>query len=111
MSERRHSPRYITEQALEAYDVHSARFLGRFVDTSEGGFMLFCPHAIDVDSIWQVRVLEANDLRLRSLLSFGAECLWVRQADDNNHYWAGFQIIDVAEKDTETLQALFCRPE
>lgn len=111
MNERRHNPRYTTEQALEAYDVHSARFLGRFVDTSEDGFLLFCPHAIDADSIWQIRVLEANDLHLRSLVSFGAECLWVRQADDNNHYWAGFHIIDIAAKDTDTLRTLFCSPE
>jgi hypothetical protein len=111
MNERRHNPRYTTEQALEAYDVHSARFLGRFVDTSEDGFLLFCPHAIDADSIWQIRVLEANDLHLRSLVSFGAECLWVRQADDNNHYWAGFHIIDISAQDNEILRALFCSPE
>lgn len=111
MNERRHNQRYTTEQALEAYDVHSARFLGRFVDISEDGFLLFCPQTIEVDSIWQIRVLEANDLRLRSLLSFGAECLWVRQADDDNHYWAGFQIIDISAQDTETLKVLFCNPE
>lgn len=111
MTERRQNPRYTTEQALEAYDVHSARFLGRFVDTSKDGFLLFCPQAIDVDSIWQIRVLEANAPLLRTLLSFGAECLWVRQADDDNHYWAGFQIIDIAAKDAEILQAFFCGAE
>ncbi len=108
MNERRHNPRYTTEKALEAYDVHSARFLGRFVDISEDGFLLFCPQTIDVDSIWQIRVLDANDPLLRSLVSFGAECLWVRQADDDNHCWAGFHIIDISTQDTEIFQALFC---
>jgi hypothetical protein len=56
-------------------------------------------------------VLEANAPLLRTLLSFGAECLWVRQADDDNHYWAGFQIIDIAAKDAEILQAFFCGAE
>ncbi|QEY57830.1 PilZ domain-containing protein [Pseudomonas sp. C27(2019)] len=111
MNERRHNPRHTTEQALEAYDVHSARFLGRFVDISEDGFLLFCPQNIDVDSIWQIRVLEANDQHFHSILSFGAECLWIRQADDDNHCWAGFQIIDISAQDTKKLKALFCSPE
>lgn len=111
MTERRSNPRYTTEQALEAYDMNSALFLGRFVDASEDGFLLFCPQAVDVDSIWQIRVLEANDLSMRSLVSFGAECLWLRPADDDNHYWAGFHIIDISAQDAKTLQTLFCSPE
>lgn len=111
MNDRRQTLRYTTEQELEAYDAHSARFLGRFVDISEEGFLLFCPHTIDVDSVWQIRVLAANDPRLRSLLTFGAECLWVRPADESNHYWAGFHIIDISAEDTESLLALFASPE
>lgn len=81
IDERRLNQRHATEQELEAYDMHSARFIGRFVDISEDGFLLFCPQLVDVDSVWQVRVLAANDQRLQTLLSFGAECLWVRTAD------------------------------
>ncbi len=111
MNDRRQNQRYTTEQALEAYDLHSARFLGRFVDISEDGFLLFCPQPIDVDSIWQLRVLAANDTLLRSLLSFGAECLWVRAADEPNHFWAGFHIIDISSEDTETLRKLLSTTE
>ncbi len=106
MSERRQNSRHTTKQELEAYDMHTARFIGRFVDISEDGFLLFCPQPVDVDSIWQMRVLAANDQQLRTLLSFGAECLWVRAADERTNYWAGFHIIDITAEDTEKLQQL-----
>ena len=73
---------------------------------SEDGFLLFCPQPVDVDSIWQVRVLAANDKRLKTLLTLGAECLWSRPADESNHCWAGFHIIDITVDDTKKLQAL-----
>ena len=111
MNERRQNLRYATEQELEAYDSNSALFMGRFVDMSEEGFLLFCPIKIDVDSVWQIRVLAANDLRLRSLLTFGAECLWVRQADESKRYWAGFHIIDITDEDNEKLLSLLAPAE
>ena len=107
MDERRHNPRHATEQELEAYDMNTARFIGRFVDLSEDGFLLFCPQPIDTDSIWQIRVLAANDLRLRTLITFGAECLWVRMADATNHCWAGFRIIDISPEETAKLKEFF----
>jgi len=107
MTDRRQNLRHTTEQELEAYDLHSARFLGRFVDISEDGFLLFCPQLIAADSIWQIRVLAAHDPRLRTLLSLGAECLWVRPADKHNHCWAGFHIIDISAEDAQTLRTLF----
>ena len=106
IDERRLNQRHATEIELEAYDMHTARFIGRFVDISEDGFLLFCPQPVDVDSVWQVRVLAANDQRLQTLLSFGAECLWVRAADASNHCWAGFHIIDITADDAKKLQAL-----
>lgn len=111
MNDRRQNPRYTTDQELEAYDLHSARFLGRFVDISEDGFMLFCPQPIDVESVWQIRVLAANDPKLRSLLSFGAECLWIRPTDESNHCWVGFHIIDISPEDAQNLHALFSHLE
>ena len=106
IDERRLNQRHTTEQELEAYDMHTARFIGRFVDISEDGFLLFCPQPVDVDSIWQMRVLAANDKRLKTLLSLGAECLWARPADESNHCWAGFHIIDIPADDAKKLHAL-----
>lgn len=111
MNERRQSPRYTPEQELEAYDMHTARYIGRFVDISEGGFLLFCPQLIDVESIWHLRILAAQDPRLRTLLSLGAECLWVRSASEANHCWAGFQIIDISSNDRIKLRTLFPNSE
>lgn len=104
MSERRQNIRHATAHELEAYDMHTARFIGRFVDISEDGFMLFCPQPVDMDSIWQIRILAANDPQLQTLLSLGAECLWARAADESNHCWAGFHIIDITPEDAEKLQ-------
>ena len=106
IDERRLNQRHTTEQELEAYDMHTARFIGRFVDISEDGFLLFCPQPVDIDSIWQIRVLAAHDQHLATLLSFGAECLWVRAANESTHCWAGFHIIDISAEYSERLQHL-----
>lgn len=111
MNERRQYPRYTPEQELEAYDMHTTRFLGRFVDISETGFLLFCPQLIDTESIWHLRILAADDPHLRSLLSLGAECLWVRSANEAYHCWAGFQIIDISSEDKIKLRALFANTQ
>ena len=104
IDERRLNQRHATEQELEAYDMHTARFIGRFVIIAEDVFLLFCPQPLNVDSIWQVGVQAANDPRLATLLSLGAECLWARPADESNHCWAGFHIIDITAVDAKKLQ-------
>lgn len=110
MSERRQNLRHTTKQELEAYDMHTSRFIGRFVDISEDGFLLFCPQPVDVESIWQLGIVTASDKDLNTLLSFGAECLWARAADESLHCWAGFHIIDITAEDAEKLQQLIPHP-
>lgn len=107
MDDRRQDPRYTPTQELAAYDLHSTRLLGRVVDISEHGFLLFCPQPIDAESIWHLHFLAAQAPHLNSVLTLGAECLWVRPANQAEHCWAGFQIIDIAPEETEKLRALF----
>ena len=110
MIERRKNPRYTPQQELEAYDMHCARYtryIGHFVDISEGGFLLFCPQTIDVESIWHLRILPTQDSNLRPLLSLGVECLWVGSASEDNYCRAGFQFIDITTDETAKLHTLF----
>ncbi|CAE6943625.1 MULTISPECIES: PilZ domain-containing protein [Pseudomonas] len=106
MDERRQQNRYNTELQLEVYDLHSEEYLGRVVDLSSEGFMLFCNTEIAVDSIIAGRLKCAQTIEGLSDITFGAECLWSRPGADGQHGWAGFHIIDLAEEHEATLQAL-----
>ena len=56
MDERRLHSRHAADVTLEVFDVHSGRRLGRIVDLSMDGFMLFSEDLIATDSVWECRL-------------------------------------------------------
>ncbi len=109
MHERRRHSRQGTELQLEVFDLNTGQRLGRVVDLSIDGFMLFSDTLLAADAVWQCRLVcqtgqpEVEEIRL------GADCLWSRPGADNQHYWAGFHIIDLAEDQAQALESLLAR--
>ncbi|MBB4818615.1 hypothetical protein HNP29_001992 [Pseudomonas alcaligenes] len=106
MEDRRHSSRHATELQLEVYDLHSAQRLGRVVDLSADGFMLFSESPLATDSVWECRIVSAAPVEGVSEVRLGADCLWSRPGADGQHSWAGFHIIDLAEDQAASLDVL-----
>ncbi|MHA6492516.1 PilZ domain-containing protein [Pseudomonas borbori] len=106
MDDRRHHSRHNTELQLEVYELHSGERLGRVVDLSDDGFMLFsdAPHKADV--VLECRLVAAQAVDGVSEVKLGADCLWSRPGADGQHCWAGFHIIDLAEDQAAALQVL-----
>lgn len=109
MQERRQHSRQGTELQLEVFDLNSGQRLGRIVDLSADGFMLFSDVPLTPDAVMQCRLVcntEADDLQE---IRLGADCLWNRPGADGQHCWAGFHIIDLAEDQAKALEALLAR--
>lgn len=109
MQERRQHSRHGTELQLEVYDLNSGQRLGRIVDLSADGFMLFSDTPQRVDSVLQCRLVCSAGAPGLAEVQLGADCLWSRPGADGQHCWAGFHIIDLAEDQARALDSLLAR--
>jgi hypothetical protein len=106
MDNRRGSERTPASFEIEVCDLHSGQPIGRVVDLSSEGLMLFSEVAIEADSVMQFRLVPALQLSRIQAIELGADCLWSRPAGSYPHCWAGFLIIDISDAAAEALQTL-----
>ncbi|MDH0566204.1 PilZ domain-containing protein [Pseudomonas oleovorans] len=109
MEERRLHSRHGTEMQLEVFDLNSGQRLGRIVDLSADGFMLFSDTPHSPDAVLQCRLVCAGGGEALQEVRLGADCLWSRPGADGRHCWAGFHIIDLAEDQAKALESLLAR--
>lgn len=106
MDDRRRHNRQHTELHLEVFELHSGERLGRVVDLSDDGFMLFGNKPQQADSVLECRLVSEHAIEGISEVKLGVDCLWSRPGADGEHCWAGFHIIDLAEDQAAALQVL-----
>lgn len=109
MEERRQHQRHSTGQQLELIEQHTGRRLGRLVDLSLDGFMLFSEGPLSVDSVIECSLLLDAPITDARSIEFAADCLWCRPGADRRHYWSGFHIIDIGEAQSAALRELLQR--
>lgn len=109
MEERRLHSRHGTEMQLEVFDLNSGQRLGRIVDLSADGFMLFSDTPHSPDAVLQCRLVCVGGGEALQEVRLGADCLWSRPGADGRHCWAGFHIIDLAEDQAKALESLLAR--
>lgn len=106
MEDRRQHSRHTPELQLEIFDLHTEKRLGRVVDLSADGFMLFSDGPQVADTLLECRLVAARAVEGVSEVRLGADCLWSRPGADGQHCWAGFHIIDLAEDQALALEVL-----
>ena len=106
MDDRRQRSRHHTELQLEVFDCNNGQCLGRVVDLSGDGFMLFSETPVNADSVWDLRLVSAQPVDGVSEVHLGADCLWSRPGADGQHCWSGFHIIDLADDQSAALDVL-----
>lgn len=106
MKDRRQYSRHDTGLQLEVFDLNSQQRIGRVADLSIDGFMLCSEVPIQVDSIIECRLVPAPPLDSIGEISLGADCLWSRPGDGEQHGWAGFHIIDIGDQQLAALERL-----
>jgi hypothetical protein len=104
--ERRLHSRHNTELQLEVFDLHSGQRLGRVVDLSADGFMLFSDTPLTADELIECRLVSEQEIDGVCEITLGADCLWSRPGADGQHCWAGFHIIDLADDQAAALEVL-----
>ena len=106
MEDRRKHSRHSTELQLEVFDLHSGERLGRIVDLSADGFMLFSDRPQMADVVVECRLVSEQVIEGVGEITLAADCLWSRPGADGKHSWAGFHIIDLAEDQAAALALL-----
>jgi hypothetical protein len=104
--ERRLHSRHHTEVQLEVFELHSGQRLGRIVDLSADGFMLFSDTLLAADQLMECRLVTEQEIDGVYQVTLGADCLWSRPGADGQHCWAGFHIIDLADDQAVALETL-----
>ena len=88
---------------VRVIDITANRSIGKLANLHEDGFMVITEQSlIEEDNIYQLLFEDDND---EELFRLGAECLWLN-ASVGDQYWAGFQIIDVADAEQAKVTAL-----
>ncbi len=103
--ERRQQQRLQIPVTLEAFDASNGQRLGRVVDLSRGGFMLFSEKP-QTEGPYRCRISRLPPSVGVEELTLGAECLWSRGGADDRHHWSGFHFDALDEAQHLHLQAL-----
>ena len=104
--ERRSHSRHHAEVQLEVFELHTGQRLGRVVDLSADGFMLFSDTPQAADELLECRLVTEHAVDGVCEVTLGADCLWSRPGADGQHCWAGFHIIDLADDQAVALEVL-----
>ena len=107
--ERRKHVRHRGDVLLEVAHATSGARLGRVVDLSEGGMMLYCPTLPIEDSIWPCLLAPATPEATEEAVHLTLDCLWTRPSSDGIGGWAGFQVIEADEDQRMRLAKLIDR--
>lgn len=104
--ERRLHSRHHAELQLEVFELHTGQRLGRVVDLSADGFMLFSDTPLTADELVECRLVSEQVIDGVCEIILGADCLWSRPGADGQHCWAGFHIIDLADDQAAALDVM-----
>jgi hypothetical protein len=91
---------------VDVYDRLRDIYLGRLVNIHSEGLMLVGDVAVEEDRIYTLDLHLPVPLNGRESLQLGVDCLWVREADQEGKYWAGFAIIDLAPEAAADIHLL-----
>lgn len=103
MHQRAHD-RLSPRSTVEVINSLDGRPVGILVNISTVGFMIVSKGTPpSPGSIHQLQLIdpEKGDPKI----TLGATCLWQDEASASDSYWCGFQIIDISEKDHESLNS------
>lgn len=103
VDERRKSNRIDAFDAgLQVSNSIDGESLGIIGNLSAGGMMLIARRQLHADGILQLSI-DAPRGFAESAITVGAKVLWCAPANSPDEFWAGLEIIDIAQSDHERL--------
>ncbi|WJW76533.1 PilZ domain-containing protein [Thiohalobacter sp. IOR34] len=105
MNDKRKQVRTEISAEIEVRDHHSGEPVGRLVNLSPSGMMLFVGREIAPHSVYQFDLLLPGVVLETDTLTLGAESLWC-QPCESGEFCAGFHLIDIPPDQQDVLAAL-----
>jgi len=102
----RQSPRIELSQPMLLLDLINGGVFGELVNITAEGMMAVITQNLPAQSIYQLSLQLPEAIDGDREITLGIDCLWCRQADSPQRYWAGFQIIDASDRALEQLATL-----
>lgn len=100
---RRHTRRRISA-VIRLFDRTTGMNLGRLLNISMDGFKLGTRESLVVGRVYEISMILPEPLAGSNTLSFDAEPVWVRPAEDApGEYKVGFRIVSLGANDTKVL--------
>ena len=93
-------------RAIKVVDIVNGCAAGEVVNITVDGMMLSTDQALLPGSIYQFALTLPDPISGHTVINVGADCLWCREASQDNRHWAGFQIIDASETAEELISEL-----
>lgn len=105
MHQRKHE-RVQLAPAILIHDVVHQRTLGELVNITIEGMMSIGETPVELDAILQISLELPEPIAGEDHIDLGVICLWTREAEHSNRYWAGFQIIDASMQSIKRIESL-----
>jgi hypothetical protein len=103
VADKRRTKRTALLYYLQVIERNADRFFGRLVNISSEGVMIVTDRPIDKDVILQLRLLLPEEACGKTDMNFDACCMWSKKDVNPRYYVSGFQMLDVTEREVETI--------
>lgn len=94
----RKSERSELSQTIGITDMINGGGFGELINISPDGLMVMTPVEVPTHAIYQLELELPSNIEGSNRIAVGADCLWCRQAENFDRYWAGFHIIDASDQ-------------
>ncbi|WP_426414824.1 PilZ domain-containing protein [Aestuariirhabdus sp. LZHN29] len=106
MQENRKADRVKLQNSLDVYDCNTEMYMGSLVDISNEGFMLMSSEPIKTNTIYQCRINLQETVEDTDIIHMGVDSLWCKQSSTPSHYWTGFHLIEISDKNREIINKI-----
>lgn len=110
MNDLRKMKRKQTDAYLYVYDRNNEDFIGCVVDMSTGGVKLRCVVEMEIDAIFQFKILLPMNIDGNMDIAFDAKCVWCEKCDDSDEFQIGFRLQNVSEEEKRRIDMLLNHP-
>jgi hypothetical protein len=101
---RRRSARETPGAIVPVVDGLTGERMGQIGNLSAEGLMLIAQNHIEQGSLFQMEFTLTDLGEKEHTFNVGALCLWCSVANSRSTFWAGFEIMDISERDAATLR-------
>jgi len=106
MRNKRSSIRKRPNESVPIIDINAGHTLGYLANISMGGLMLIGQTPSAPGTLFQLQMPLPTPIQGVNTIEFGVESLWCQRTRDTCSYWTGFQIIDLSDSASNTIEAL-----